>query len=157
MYSRHQGEAVGDQIRSTKTTVLCMPSPPRAGYAGNLSCSTVLRNSTSKSRSFEGRCHCWRCQCGSKQILQKAGVPRCAQFFSCRHVVRDATWGQYGMTIWKQTIMLHYSINNYFSQLRSASDLESLLHGYSLMVKTTWTQSYEKTLEQHSWRRLDTR
>ena len=27
MYSRHQGEATGDQIRSSKTTVLCMPSP----------------------------------------------------------------------------------------------------------------------------------
>ena len=26
MYSRHKGEATGDQIRSSKTTVLCMPA-----------------------------------------------------------------------------------------------------------------------------------
>ena len=26
-----------------------------------------------------------------------------------------------------------------------------LLHGYSLMVKTTWTQNYEKTLDQLAW------
>ena len=46
---RHQEEATGDQIRSLKTTMLCMPSPPRAGNEGTLSCSTVFQNGTSAS------------------------------------------------------------------------------------------------------------
>ena len=39
-------------------------------------------------------------------------------------------------------------INNHFSQLGSASDLDLLLHGYSLTEKTTWTQNHERILEQ---------
>ena len=39
--------------------------------------------------------------------------------------------------------------NDHLSQLRSPNDLDFLFHGCSLMVKTTWTQNYEKTLEQH--------
>ena len=70
-------KAIGDQIRSSKTTVLCMPSPPRAGNEGTLLCSTVFRNSTSASTPLQGRCHCWRCQCGSIQILQKASTKIC--------------------------------------------------------------------------------
>ena len=38
--------------------------------------------------------------------------------------------------------------NNHFSQLISASDLDLLLHGHSLMEKTTWTQNHERILEQ---------
>ena len=38
--------------------------------------------------------------------------------------------------------------NNHFSQLFSASDLDLLLHGYSLTWKTTWTQNHERILEQ---------
>ena len=83
-------KATGDQIKSSKTTVLCMPSPPRAGNEGTLSSSTVFRNSTSASIPLQGRCHCWRCQCGSIHIQQKAGVPRFVQFYSCRYVERDA-------------------------------------------------------------------
>ena len=40
---------------------------------------------------LQGRCQCWRCQGGSIQVPQKAGVPRSAQFFSCRYVKRNAT------------------------------------------------------------------
>ena len=36
MYSRHQGEATGDQVRSSKTTELCTPSPSRTGNEGTL-------------------------------------------------------------------------------------------------------------------------
>ena len=57
-----KGKTTGDQIRSSETTLLCMPSPPRAGNDGTLSCSTVFRNSTSASAPHQGRCHCWRCQ-----------------------------------------------------------------------------------------------
>ena len=93
LYSRHKGQATGDQIRSSNTTVLCMPSPPRAGNEGTLSCSTIFQNSTSACTPLHGRCHCWRCQCSSIQIPQKSGVPRSAQFFSFHYVERDATWG----------------------------------------------------------------
>ena len=92
MCSGHQGKATGDQIKSSKTTVSCMPSPPRAGNEGTLSCSTFFRNSISKSAPLQGRCHCWRCQCGSIQIQQKAGVPRFVQFFCCRYVERCNEW-----------------------------------------------------------------
>ena len=43
-----QRKATGDQIRSSKTTVLCMPSPPRAGNEGTFSCSTVSEQYFSK-------------------------------------------------------------------------------------------------------------
>ena len=101
MHSRHQGQATGDQIRSSKTTVLCMPSP-RAGNEVTFACSTVFQNSTSASTPLQGRCHCWRCQCGSIQIHQKAAAPRFVQFFGCWNVKRDATWKQHGTPIWKQ-------------------------------------------------------
>ena len=45
-------------------------------------------------------------------------------------------------------IHLDSYINNHFSQLGSASDLDLLLHGYSLTWKTTWTQNHERILEQ---------
>ena len=41
-------EASGNQIKSSQTTVLCMPSPSRAGNEGTLPCSTVFRKSTSE-------------------------------------------------------------------------------------------------------------
>ena len=41
MYSRHQGELTGDQIRSSKTAVLCMPSTPREGNEDTLFCSKI--------------------------------------------------------------------------------------------------------------------
>ena len=45
---------------------------------------------------------------------------------------------------------LHFDsyTNDHFSQLISASDLDLLFHGYSLTVKTTWTQNHEIILEQ---------
>ena len=45
---------------------------------------------------------------------------------------------------------LHFDsyTNDHFSQLISASDLDLLFHGYSLTVKTTWTQNHERILEQ---------
>ena len=42
---------------------------------------------------------------------------------------------------------IDYCTKNHFSQLSSASDLDLLLHGYSLTVKTTWTQNHEEILE----------
>ena len=39
-------------------------------------------------------------------------------------------------------------INNHFSQLSSASDLDLVLHGHSLTWKPTWTQNHERILEQ---------
>ena len=38
-------EATGDQIRSSKCTMLCMPSPSRTGNEGTLSCPTVFFSS----------------------------------------------------------------------------------------------------------------
>ena len=46
-YARHQRETTGDQTRSSKTTVLCVPSPLRAGNEVTFACSTVFQNSTS--------------------------------------------------------------------------------------------------------------
>ena len=43
---------------------------------------------------------------------------------------------------------INYYTNNHFSQLSSASDLDLLLHDYSLMEKTTRTQNHEEILEQ---------
>ena len=43
---------------------------------------------------------------------------------------------------------MDYYTNNHFSQLSSTSDLDLLLHGYSLTEKTTWTQKHEEILKQ---------
>ena len=43
---------------------------------------------------------------------------------------------------------IDYFTKNHFSQLSSASDLDLLLHGSSVTVKTTWTQNHERILEQ---------
>ena len=43
MCSRHKRKTTGNQIRSSKTTVLCMPSPPRAGNEVTFSCSAVFQ------------------------------------------------------------------------------------------------------------------
>ena len=42
MYSGHQGEITGDQIKSSETAVLCVPSPSWASNEGTLSCSTIF-------------------------------------------------------------------------------------------------------------------
>ena len=140
-----KGEATGDQIRRWHTLqVLCMPSPPRAGNEGTLSCSTVFQHSTSARTPLHGRCHCWRCQCSSIQILQKSGVPRSAQFFSFHYVERDATWGQYGTSIWKQTE--YWWLKQYsFSQLCSAGDLDCCFVAFLSWRKAIWNQNYENS------------
>ena len=43
---------------------------------------------------------------------------------------------------------IDYFTNNHFSQLCSASDLDLVLHGYSLTWKPTWTQNHGRILEQ---------
>ena len=47
--SRHHREATGDQIRSSKTMMFCMPAPPWAGNEVTFACSTVFQNGTSAS------------------------------------------------------------------------------------------------------------
>ena len=59
MYSGHQRKATGHQIRSSKTTVLCMPSPHEQATKSPYRVRQ-FRNSTSASTPFQGRCHCWR-------------------------------------------------------------------------------------------------
>ena len=103
-YSRHHRETTGNQIRSSDDCGVVCHLKPRTGNEVTFPCSTVLQNSTSANATHtSSRCHCWRCQCGSTQILQKALVPRFVQFFGCCYVERDATWGQHGTPMWKQT------------------------------------------------------
>ena len=47
------------------------------------------------------------------------------------------------------SFLLHYQWSLFSASLSRRSWL--LLHGCSLMEKTTWTQNYEKTLEQLAW------
>ena len=48
-------KATGDQIKSSETTMLCMPSPARAGNESTLSCSTVFgRTSTQEGTTLQG-------------------------------------------------------------------------------------------------------
>ena len=47
-------EATGNQIWSSETKVLCVPSPPQAGNEFACCCSRILRNSASTSESLQG-------------------------------------------------------------------------------------------------------
>ena len=95
MYSGHQGEITGDQIKSSETAVLCVPSPSWASNEGTLSCSTIFRKSQ-EGPTLQGWCYCWRYHCGSIHVLQEARVPSSVQLLHCRHVERkfkeNSTW-----------------------------------------------------------------
>ena len=103
MYSGHQEKATGDQIKSSEATMLCVPSPSWASNEGTSSCSTNFRKSTVGCTTPHGWCYCWRCHCGSIQVLQEAIVPCSAQLLGCRHVKRSATRGQHEPPISEQT------------------------------------------------------
>ena len=103
MHQWDSQEAAGDQVWSSKIKVVCMPSPPQVGNEVTCCCSTIYQNNTSTFVSLQGWSHCGRRQCCSIQVLQKSGVTRSVRFLSCRHAYRDATRGQCGTPIWKQT------------------------------------------------------
>ena len=103
LYSRHQRKATGDQIRSSKDHFVVYAISIMSGQWSHLCVFAVLQQGASTGVQLWGWCHCWRCQCGSIQVLQKARVPRLVQFLSCHHVERKASCGQWGTPIWKQT------------------------------------------------------
>ena len=80
MYSGHQEKATGDQIKSSETTcaISITSKQWKVPYGVRQFFAKVLKGGT----TLQGWCHCWRCQCGSIQILQEAGVPRSAQLLS---------------------------------------------------------------------------
>ena len=113
--------------------MLCRPSPSKASDESTLSCSIVSRKGTQGCTTLQGCCHCWRCQCGSIQILQEAGVPRSVQLFGCRHVREMQR--EVNMDRPECRLQIDNSTNNQSSQLRSTKLSWLLLHGYSLMGK----------------------
>ena len=60
MHSGHQEKATGDQIRSSRITVLCMSSPSRASNESALPCSTIRRKSIQEGTTLQESCHCRR-------------------------------------------------------------------------------------------------
>ena len=54
MHSGHQAKATGDQTRSPKITVLCMPSPSRASNESALPCSKVISKKYVKKNNTTG-------------------------------------------------------------------------------------------------------
>ena len=56
MYSGHQEKAAGDQIKSSETTMLCVPSPSWASNEGTSSCSTKFRISSQEGTTLHGWC-----------------------------------------------------------------------------------------------------
>ena len=127
---------------------LCISFPPRTGNEGNLSCSTVFQISTSEGAPLQCRCHCWRCHRGSIQILQKAGVPRSAQFFSCPHAERDMKREVKTGRPLESRLHIDCHNKNHFSQLRSASDLDCCLMAMHSFRKQPGPKIM-RTLEQH--------
>ena len=63
-------------IRSSKDTLLCMPYSPWTSNERARFYSKDLQKGPSTRKQFQCRCHCWRCQCGSKQIPQESEVSR---------------------------------------------------------------------------------
>ena len=131
VHSGHQGEATGDQIKSSETTMLCMPSPSRASNEGTPSCSTIFRKSTEEGTTLQ---HTSTTRGRSTKMCTIPELPSCWETCNER-----STW----------TAHLRAHLSTYSASLNRLSWL--LLRGYSLMAKTTWTLNYEKCLEQHSW------
>ena len=77
----------------TRSTVLCMPSPPRVGNEDTLSCSTVSKQYLSKCTTSRSMSLLVMPMRQHTNINKKTGVPRSVQFG------RDATWGQHGTFI----------------------------------------------------------
>ena len=120
MCPRHQRQATGDQIRSSRITVSYQEQAMKAPYRARQFFKTVRQ----QVHHFKVDVIAVISVCDSIQILQTARVLRFVQFLGCRHVERDATRGQIGTYIWKQTSYRLLS-NNHSSQHTSASDLDS--------------------------------
>ena len=81
--------------------MLYVPCPSWASNEGTSSCSTIFRNSTQEGTTLQGWCYCWRCHCGSIQVLQEAIVLSSVNLLGCRHVKRNATRGQHEPPIFR--------------------------------------------------------
>ena len=101
-----------------------MPSPPRAGNEGTLSCSTVFRNSTSASTPLQGRCLCWRCDAAAHKHYKKKqeyqDLHNSSAAVMLREMQREVNTGR----PFERRLRVDSYTNNHFSQLRSASDLD---------------------------------
>ena len=150
MYSGHQEKAIGDQIESSETTMLCLPFSSWTSFEGTLSCSTFFRKSSQEGTTLQGWCCCWRCHCGSIQVPTEARVPIFVQFWVAvilREMQREANMNR----PFQSRCHCDYSTNNKHSQLRSTDYRDCCFMAYSPMEKTVWTQNCKKTLEQHVW------
>ena len=150
IHSRHQEETTGDQIRSSKITMWRMSSSSKADDDRTYCCSTVFQDSTSTSTSLQGRCHYWRCQYDSMQILQKATYSKIFTILQLSWCWERCNVRSIRDVHLKADFILIIIPKSFFSvSLSKWSRL--LLHDYSLMKKVTWTQNYENTLEQFVW------
>ena len=123
MHSRHHIEATGDQIRSSKTTVLCVHSPPRAGNEVTFACSTVFKTVLQQVHHFKvdviaGDANAAAYKNFKKQQYQDLYNSSVAVML--REMQREVNTGR----PFERRLHNDYYTNIHFSKLSSANDLD---------------------------------
>ena len=148
MYSGHQEKAIGDQIKSSETTMLCVPFSSWASLEGTLSCSTFFAKVLKKVQH-----HRVDVVVGDATAAAYRYQNRQEYQYLCNFLVavmlRDMQREVNMSRPFQSRLHCDYSTNNHHSQLRSTDYPDCCFMAYSPMEKTAWTQNCEKTLEQH--------
>ena len=148
MYSGNQEKATSDQIKSSETTVLCMPSPSRASNEKHL----IVFESFSQRYSREvqhyrvdviaGDANAAAYKYYKKQEYQDLYNSSVAVML--REMQREVNMDR----PFETRLQIDCSTNNHSSQLRSTNYPDCCFMALS-HAKTDSTQNFEKTLEQH--------
>ena len=116
-----EDEAIGGQIRSSKTSVLRVPSPPRAGNEGTLSCSTVFRKKYCKNYNITKSMSLLE-----MPMRQQTNTTKSRSTKICTILQLPLCWGWCNVrSMWDAHLKADFIliITTNFSQLRPASDL----------------------------------
>ena len=121
MHSRHQGEASCDHVFSSKSTVLCLPSPPRAGNECTCFWSTVFQKLFFKVDVIAGDANAAAYKYYKKQEYQDLHNSSVAVM--SREMQREV----HTVRTFESRLHIDFSTNNHFSQLGSASGRDCCL------------------------------
>ena len=147
MHSGHQEKATGDQIRSSKITVLCMPSPSRTSNGSALPCSTILRKCTYRVDVVAGDANAAAYRFYKRQEYQDLYNSSVAVML--REMQRGIIMGR----PFESRLHIDYSTSNHHSQLRPADDLDRCFMAIlswgkppgPRIMKRLWSNTRERT------------
>ena len=151
MSSRYKGKTIGNLLRPSKDTLLCMSRSSWTSDECARFRSKVLQKGLSTSVQLWGWCHCWRCQRCSIQVLKNQGYRDLCNS-SVAVILREVQREVDGRRPFEDRLCIDYYISNHFVHTSTASDLDccfmAILSRWKppgpRMMRTLWSNSREQ-------------